>query len=267
MKKFFVLMLALFPLLANAQFFTFLNEELYSSRVKLVDEFMERFNGRESRTDLVKKGVDDHKTNILLLFDLAMFQSKSDLRFLEAESFAQNIVRDSIRINYSDTTWCAKAKCHGTLSGKPVDFFLYLTVEHRKEDMYKWVLARAEGKIFNLDAPKEHKPFMLMPDDHETNFMSLYRMTAETPSYIKDFMSKSNTLDQTSVFQTLVCAKLLKIEYVSELEFLFFQVPGYMFSIKHVERESLNAGWLISSFCKVDDYDKKEFLGWLYNNH
>ena len=55
MKKFFVLMLTLFPLLANAQFFTLLNEELYSSRVKLVDEFMERFNGRESRPDLVKK--------------------------------------------------------------------------------------------------------------------------------------------------------------------------------------------------------------------
>jgi len=266
MKKYiFLFLFIVCPLIAKAQFFSLLNEELYRSRVKLVDEFMERFNGRESRPDIKQGGIDSHKTNILLLFDLAMFKSKNDLRFIEAESFAQRIVRDSIRINYSDTAWCAKAKCHGSLSGKPVDFILYLTVEHREEDMYKWVVAQAEGKIFNLDAPKDHTPFMLMPDDHETNFMSLFRMTEETPSYIKDFMSKHNVLNQTSVFQALVHSKLLKIEYVSDLEFLFFQVPNYMFSVKHIERESLNAGWLINSFCKVDDYDKELFFNWLYN--
>lgn len=248
----------------QAQIFNQLDENLYKSRVKLVSEFFERFNGLRSRPD-VEDGIDSRKNNLLLLFDLAMFKSKQDSLFVEAESFAEQVMADSIKINYSDTTWCAKAKCKGTLSGKPIDFWLYLNVENREKDMYKWVVSKAEGSIFSLEPPKQHKPFMLSPDDHEINFMSLYRMTSETPSYVKDFKSMGYSIDQTSVFFTMVKMGLLKIEYVDELSFLFFQIPGYMFSIKQIERENLNAGWLINSFGKISDSERDEFFKWLHH--
>ncbi len=248
----------------RAQVYNQLDENLYKSRVKLVSEFFDRFNGIRSRPD-VEESVNNRKDNILLLFDLAMFKSKQDSLFIEAESFAEKVLADSIRINYCDTTWCAKARCKGTLSGKPIDFWLYLNVENRESDMYKWVISKAEGNVFSLETAQQHKSFMLMPDDHEINFMSLYRMTSETPSYVKDYKSKGVIIDQTSVFFTMVKTGLLKIEYVDELSFLFFQIPGYMFSIKQVERENLNAGWLINSFGKISESEREEFLNWLHH--
>ena len=54
---------------------------------------------------------------------------------------------------------------------------------------------------------------MLSPDDHETNFISLSRMTQEQPYNIKIFMSKEHEYDETSVFMYLVRTKRLKINF------------------------------------------------------
>ena len=55
-----------------AQIFDVLNKPMYEARVKLLDEFYARFNGKEQR-----KGVDvkysDRKSNILMLLDFSRF--------------------------------------------------------------------------------------------------------------------------------------------------------------------------------------------------
>ena len=56
---------------------------------------------------------------------------------------------------------------------------------------------------------------------------------------------------------------MLKIKHVEQLEFIFTQVPGYMFTVKYFERDKGNAGWLISSFRKADDNRKTKFLNTL----
>lgn len=99
---------------------------------------------------------------------------------------------------------------------------------------------------------------MLMPDDHETNFMSLNRMTNETSTYIMDFVRKDAMVDELSVFMTLVKQGLLKIDYVSDLSFTFFQVPGYIFSIRNINRNSQNTGWLIDSIQSISEQQKTD---------
>ena len=94
-----------------------------------------------------------------------------------------------------------------------------------------------------------------MPDDHETNFMSLYRMTDETADFITDFVSKDYQMESTTIFLTWIKSGSLKIEYVKDLQFVFNQVPGYEFTIKYISRENLNAGWLINSFTKITKKD------------
>ena len=101
---------------------------------------------------------------------------------------------------------------------------------------------------------------MLSPDDHETNFISLSRMTQEQPYNIKMFMSKEHEYDETSVFMYLVRTKRLKINYVENLEFMFMQIPGYAFHIQYYERESGNSGWLISKFYHFTDVEKNNLL-------
>lgn len=253
MKKFIIIM-CLFSTacVSNAQF-SKLNDELFSAQIHLVDEFMARFNGKTARPNLPAEYANDAKSNILLLFDLAKFKSRKDSLWLKAEAFADRVISDSVQLHYEDSTWYAKTLCRGMLQKKPVDFTLYLQVGKTAIGRYTWYIKRAEGKIFGLESNKKHKPFTLMPDDHETNFMSLYRMTDETSDYIEDFMLDACEVDQTTVFMTLVKMNYLKIEYVKNLEFVFNQVPGYEFSLKYVSRENLNAGWLINTFKKLED--------------
>lgn len=269
MKRYF-LCLALVSLffVANAQkvITNDLNAELYDSRIKLVDEFFDRFNGKEGHPDISRKDKDYRKKNLMFVFNGRMFKSKEDAKFKELQNFINTVIEKNISINYSDTTWFAKAVCHGKLKGKEVDFTLYLNVEHRKEDMYKWVIAKAEGDVFKLKPSLKSEKIMLMPDDHETNFMSLHRITTEKDDLISCYMQKDYPLDETSVFLSDVYNGLLDIDYVKDLQFIFYQVPNYVFRIKFIERETNNTGWLITDFDKVSEDEKEYFLDYLYNN-
>lgn len=269
MKRYF-LCLALVSLffVANAQkvITNDLNAELYDSRIKLVDEFFDRFNGKEGHPDISRKDKDYRKKNLMFVFNGRMFKSKEDAKFKELQNFINTVIEKNISINYSDTTWFAKAVCHGKLKGKEVDFTLYLNVEHRKEDMYKWVIAKAEDDVFKLKPSFKSEKIMLMPDDHETNFMSLHRITTEKDDLISCYMQKDYPLDETSVFLSDVYNGLLDIDYVKDLQFIFYQVPNYVFRIKFIERETNNTGWLITDFDKVSEDEKEDFLDYLYNN-
>ena len=269
MKRYF-LCLALVSLffVANAQkvITNDLNAGLYDSRIKLVDEFFDRFNGKEGHPDISRKDKDYRKKNLMFVFNGRMFKSKEDAKFKELQNFINTVIEKNISINYSDTTWFAKAVCHGKLKGKEVDFTLFLNVEHRKEDMYKWVIAKAEGDVFKLKPSLKSEKIMLMPDDHETNFMSLHRITTEKDDLISCYMQKDYPLDETSVFLSDVYNGLLDIDYVKDLQFIFYQVPNYVFRIKFIERETNNTGWLITNFDKVSEDEKEDFLDYLYNN-
>jgi len=107
---------------------------------------------------------------------------------------------------------------------------------------------------------------MLMPDDHETNFMSLHRITTEKDDYITNYARKNFTVDETSVFFSYVYSGLLNIDNVDDLEFTFLQVPGYVFTIKDIFRETLNSGWLISSYHKVAYEEKDSIINSLYKH-
>ena len=85
-------------------------------------------------------------------------------------------------------------------------------------------------------------------------------MTNEQPFNVARFMSKGFEYDATSAFVYLVKSDKLKIEYVDELEFIFTQVPSYIFSIKYYERESSKLGWLINRFETISIEDKSKFL-------
>ena len=243
----------------------FLNDDLYKTRVKLVDEFFDRFNGKELRPDINTNANDAKLKNLLVLFNAGMFQSFEDSVFVEAKTFAEKVIQDSITLQYQDSTWIAKATCHGKFKGNAVDFSLYLNVENRSGKMYKWVISKAEGSIFNLTPSLRKESIMLMPDDHETNFMSLHRITSEKDDYILNYKQKYFNADPTTVFYAYVYTGILDIEYVKPLEFIFYQVPGYKFTISHFERENYNAGWLINSLEKVTDEEKTLFLNYIYS--
>lgn len=247
----------------HAQLFDLHNKPMYEARVKLLDEFYARFNGKEQRQGVEAKYAD-RKSNILMLLDLSRFKSREDSAFVAAQEFADKVARDSIMVNYTDSCWFAKVKCHGLLAKKGMDFLLYLSIEKRGKDMYKWVISDVEGSTFSTSRSIDHRELFLRPNDHEQSFASLVRTTEETNRYIDDFVKDGYESDALSIFLTLVRCGQLKIDYVSDVEFMYLQVPGYCFSVKHFERETMNAGWLISSIENCDDIRKGELLSRLH---
>ncbi len=233
---------------------------IQEARVGLVDEFLKRFNGDTSHPNISPQDTSYRKSNILYLIEPPQDIENKDSIYKEAIRFVDAIIKDSVRLNYCDSTWIARAKCKGVLDSKPVSFNIYLNVEHRKEDMYKWVISKVDGDCFKVTPRDMASNIMLYPDDHEIKFISLGRMTNEQPFNVARFMSKGFEYDATSAFVYLVKSDKLKIEYVDELEFIFTQVPGYIFSIKYYERESSKLGWLINRFEAISREDKCKFL-------
>ncbi len=225
----------------------------YDCRIKLVDEFFDRFNGKEFRSDIVTDSTNVRLANMMLLFDADMFASADDPIFAAAKEMAQQIIDRDIRISYSDSTWSAIARCEARFGGKPAKITLRLNVEQRKPGMYKWVITGAEGDCLTLPSEGKTEKLMILPDAHETDFMALHDITTGRDDYIVAYAARGTNPDPTSVFFALVYAGTLEIDYVEDLSFVFYQIPGYRFSIRNFERDSYNCGWLIDSFEKLAD--------------
>lgn len=234
-----------------------INAKQERARISLVDEFMKRFNGIEDRLDVTSQAQDYALKRYLVLFNGKLFKAFGDSTYIAATDFIKQVNKDSTQLHYSDTTWIAKVKCHGKFSKQDVSFTMYLSVEARsKADMFKWVINKVEGNLFKLNPSSASDGIMISPDSHETKFMSLSHITTGKDDYITNYMYKGHKVDQTSVFLSYVYSGMLEIEYVDDIEFIFYQVPNYVFSIKEFNRKSYNDGWLISSFRKMSEEDK-----------
>lgn len=264
MSRFSYILATLIVLLFAAELYaqTFIGQSdiMQQCKVGLVDEFIKRFNGTVIHPLISEQDSSVCQRNLSSLIAIDKIPGDRDSIMSQSLKFIDTIVANSVKLNYTDSTWVALAECCGHLADKPVTFNLLLNVERRKSDMFKWVIAKAEGQCFSVHPRDTSSKVMLYPDDHETRFISLNRMTSEQPYNIQRFMSKGVDYDATSAFLYLVYSGNLKIDYVQKLEFIFTQVPGYVFHITHLERNSVQAGWLITKFYPVSDSGKNDFL-------
>lgn len=222
-------------------------QSIFDSRVGLVDEFMRRFNLEDSPYDSTEVAV----SRIVNLFNAENFTSETDPLYTAAVEFASAAVKSGTILSYTDSLWYAKAQCIARYKKEQVSFDLTLKVEPLGRDMYKWSILKASGDIFRLSPSATGTGFRLMPDDHEVNFMSLHEITSLQTSCITNYAASDVNIDPTTVFFTMVYDGQLEIDHVSSLEFIFCQVPGWRFTVRHFDRESTNSGWLIDTILKL----------------
>lgn len=268
MRKYLVIICLIIGCLGGySQIFDMLNNELYRCRVKLISEFMSRFNGEERNPFIDSNTAEIDKINICHLFNTEyILKNGADVKN-EAFQLVDSILLNNVKLKYGDSNWYAKASCVGTFKGKEISFDLFLVVEPRGADMYKWVITDVDGELFDLMPSKDSEDLMLFPNEHESDFMRLHSITNGKDDLITLYSASVNPTNRLTVFNTLVYYGFLNIEYVSDLEYTFLQVPGYAFTIKEFERESTNSGWLIHSWVGMTDEGKKHLLNNLYNGH
>lgn len=266
MNRYFLSILSLIAVLCcNAQILNALNSKLYYGRVKLVSEFMQRFNREENNPYVDSTAHEAVKKNLCQLFDIEHILKNREIAEPQVFEFIDSTLTNDIKLRYSDAEWFAKVKCIGSINGEETTFSIYLTVEPRGNDMYKWVINDVEGKILNLTPSRESDKIMLLPNEHESNFMRLNSITSEKDDYITLYSSSCRDNNRLTVFNTLIYYNCLNIDYVCDIEYTFLQVPGYIFTIKEFERESTNSGWLIKEWHKISNAEKESLLQRIYN--
>lgn len=237
----------------------------FQGRVKLMSQFIHRFNGEEFHPFIKADDKDAQRKNLCQLFNIQDITKQS----LESSAFEliDSIIAHDLKFYYEDPRWYAQATCVGTLKNKPVKFDIILVKEKNKKGYYKWAISNVIGDIFLLVPSRKTEKIYLYPDDHEIRFMNLHQITTEKDDYITYYGSDKHQIDPVSVFFTMIYTGLLNIDYVSELEFICHQVPGYSFTIHEFEEESSNTGWLISHWEKTNENQKHAQLNIAYNNH
>lgn len=247
--RFFVSVVLLMHVVSsNAQFRSpfedTLNGDVYAAQVKLIDEFISRFNREEVRRDLPDSLNTDYN-NLLLLFDFQTFSPQKDSLLFEMQQFARSVLNHSAQIQHDDHKWYADVEVIVSLIGKKMPIHLFLVFEPReKQDMFKWTICGAEGVLFDLQKPLSD--LFISPIAHEMEFMEVSGVFKETPKYITSYLPTSHTLDNLSALAVLVANKCLHFESINQIQFVFEQVPGYRFYVSYHARESKNSGWLIS---------------------
>lgn len=225
----------------------------YRSRVALVDEFMDLFNFTQLRENEDTASLDGKRLHLLNLFNKERFRSAQDTSFLQALSFVDRVLEDSVRLSIADSCWFAHAKCVGKYAGKDVPVDLTLRIQEWGPELYSWIIAGAEGELLSLTPPVYSRKYSIDPVEHDIRFMALSRITSSDRPAILNYAPAGWHPDETSVFFALVYAGALTLDYVDTLEFVYGQVPGYVFTIRYFERdETTNSGWLIDSWEEVD---------------
>ena len=227
-----------------AQPIRLINQEQYLAQIKLVDEFMERFN--------------NPTTPYLLLVDGERYLNDSLFQH-QCHQMIDTLESNPVTLSYAESGWYANIHCAANTFNGHDTLQLTLSVEPRGIDTYKWVIADVQGDLFN-SWNETNNDIYIMPNQHEMDFMDLTGIINEAGSNIFS-LAKTNAIpNRLSIFETLVYTQQLRLETITDLSFTFLQVPGFRFIIRYFPRESKNSGWLISEICPTSDDEKKQLL-------
>jgi hypothetical protein len=234
------------------------DEEQLKMRVKQLDEFISRFNyEKDIEGKLITNREDTamRKRYIINLFDRDLLENANDSLAQEYLDFIRTVINPHkpVFLHFTDRNWQAEAVCRATFNGKPIQISVFLQTDAISKNEYKWAIVSAEGDIFDLKPKRQNPGIRISPVDNELGFMNLSDISSgEDCKNILNYSVSGYSVDNLTAFNTLIYNGFLKINYVQKIIYHFWQVPGYVFTVEHFERNSYNAGWLISKLSKID---------------
>lgn len=247
----FMLLLQLIP--ASAQSLDTSWKQEFTEHVKSTDEFMKRFNGEEAYPGLSPTDENFMKLNLFSLLDFNMKPAKKQ----EALQFVSTIMSKHVTLHYADTLWYAVAKCEVGYKGQTKQVTLVLRTEKIRDNRYRWAICGADGigQLVDLNSKSA-----ISPVEHEIHFMELQSIFRNDSQHAFGYRGSDCPVDQLSVLLTLAYAGQIEFKEVTDLKFVFLQVPDYVFYVEEAVRRGSNAGWLISTFESMAESNKHEFI-------
>lgn len=238
----------------------------FQCQIKSLDEFQARFNGIESNLDILDDSLS-RRNNLLALFDFDMKPNGLTTEELakNVNSFVDSVLNKNIAFHISDAGLLAECLCRITYNGYAKKITLLFQRETTQDKQrHRWgiigVKGLPEAGIINLK-----RYYTISPVEHEIHFMGLIDLFNENSSHAMGYRSQQTRIDQLSVFLTLVQTGNIKFDLVEKQIFHYIDVPGYVFTIEEITRNTTNSGWLISSLIPCSENDKLKYLDKLFD--
>ncbi|MFI5196412.1 MAG: hypothetical protein ACHQD8_04920 [Chitinophagales bacterium] len=246
------------------------NEAFFHYEVKVIDEFIERFNDDHSsylRKAYTKAKKPYNITRTKLLVSLFNLENTS---FTDKDTTLMGFFRQvvdtmhPVYIAFTDSDWYAEARSIFLYNGKLVEIPLALHVKSEGNEWSKWMITgignRAPSKepMPSVSANKLNgKPAQYISTSaYATNFVELHYIFSANmaPEYYFEPQLLAN--EKGKQFVEMIKSGQLKFQYVKNITFHFYQVSGWIFTVDQFNRKTLNNGWLISSMQKTTRAEK-----------
>lgn len=243
------------------------NESFFLYEVKLIDEFIERFNDDPSsyirQQSKVLYGTDSIITRQRLLkslFDKKHTWGAGMAAFISEVTDAAH----PVYIHFTDSNWYAEEACVFLYNGKKVVVPLILHIK-TIDGASKWMIAGI-GNSEITDASAPAPPYkttagssggFIPTSSYGTDFVvfnSIFAADMQDADYFEP------PLLATPGAQTLIALikqRKVTFQYVKSSKYHFFQVPGWVLTVAHFKRKETNSGWLVSGLQRATEPDKQ----------
>jgi hypothetical protein len=237
--------------------------------VKVIDEFIERFNDDPTsflRKEYLRVGKEINFTRqdlLKYLFEKTVAPSDS----LVMKFVSQ--VTDSVspqKLNFNDSEWYAEVMCAFNAGGRRIEIPLVMQISEDTDKSVRWMISGI-GDSPALQDPnastaalkttvKDQKQY-ISPSDYATNFLELHRILKPGFEGINYMTPQLLESERGKRFAQLVESGKMKFESSGHMRFYFFQIPNYTFTVERFVRQTTHSGWLISDLTSTTEDEKQ----------
>jgi len=239
--------------------------------VKLIDEFIERFNDDPHCYIREQCKALYHTDSIITRRKLlkSLLDKKKGWSADTAQFFHE--VLDPAHpgyLSFTDSNWYAEVRCVFLYNNSKIEVPLVLHIKAAGQGS-KWMIAGIEkSELFKnvpVSAPRSNDTQISINDfiptsSHGTDFVVFNYIFSEQMQAAAYFEPGLLGMPRTQYFTRLVKQQKIKFLYVKNIKYHFFTLPGWVFTVEQFKRKETNTGWLISSLQKVNPTEKEVLL-------
>lgn len=230
-------------------------------QVKQIDEFIERFNHRESTllSEEMRRANPDLRVSRLQMIQSLFNQADPGWDPIDVRRFLRQ-VSDSTRpafLGFRDRDWYATLDCAVLHLGRPQVVQLTLQVQTQHDGAVKWVIVGARGDFLALPE-RTDSTTSLTPFSHGTDFMKLNDALLDVQN-IRNYLPQRFEADALTLFVYGIRNEQIEFSQVNRVSYHFLQVEDWVFTVHQFNRPTRNAGWLISQLAPADATAKQNY--------
>lgn len=240
--------------------------ENYYYRVKNIEFFIDRFNNQpegsgrtqtqtQPDSNSQKHFLSDRDNTIFSLFDLQRLNKKDEKLKQRINAFflKVNNVNDPLFLNFTDNHWFAELLLSIRYQNQETMLQCILQVKQLSHGEYGWSIQSFIAPELGI---KDHIPGNMItfpPNVNGTDFMTV-KLALSNPEWVNAQIDSA--MNSSSILLQKLKAKEITIESVKQITYHFLPIEGWGFTVRYVNRESKNSGWLIEQLFELTNEEK-----------